>query len=262
VFFSLPDWALALVLVGVVSGSCVVGLALRSLLSTESETLREPLGVVQGVVFGVVGLVLAFALTLAVGRYEDRRVAVVDDANTIGTTYLRAQTLAEPERSASLTQLRRYVGLSLELSREVPNSSAMRRTAAEQSVAQRSLWRLAGQAVASAPSATVPRLYLETLNEMIDQQTVRLSALSNRVPATVLAFEVLGSAVALALLTLQLSVLGRGRATIALAAALVTGLLLVTFDLDRPTRGLITIPTAPLTSLQAAMALPPAAAAP
>ena len=41
-------------------------------------------------------------LSLALGRYEDRRTAVVDDANTIGTTYLRAQTLPEPMRSRSL----------------------------------------------------------------------------------------------------------------------------------------------------------------
>jgi hypothetical protein len=46
-----------------------------------------------------------------------------------------------------------------------------------------------------------------------------------------------------------------------LAAALVTLLLLVTFDLDRPTRGLITVPSAPLTDLRAEMALPPAAGA-
>ena len=47
-----------------------------------------------------------------------------------------------------------------------------------------------------------------------------------------------------------------------LAAALVTMLLLVTFDLDRPTRGLVTVPDTPLVSLRASMALPPAAQAP
>ena len=47
----------------------------------------------QGALLGFMGLVLAFGLSLALGRYESRRAAVVDDANTIGTTYLRAQTL-------------------------------------------------------------------------------------------------------------------------------------------------------------------------
>ena len=97
---------------------------------------------------------------------------------------------------------------------------------------------------------------------MIDQQTVRISALNNRVPGAVLALEVFGAAVALGLLGLHLAVLGRGPVPMVLAAALVTMLLLVTFDLDRPTRGLITVPDTPLTSLQKSMALPPAAQGP
>ena len=97
---------------------------------------------------------------------------------------------------------------------------------------------------------------------MIDMQTVRVSAQNNRVPGPVLAVEVISAATALGLLALYLAMLGRGVATVVLAAALVTMLLLVTFDLDRPTRGLIRIPSAPLVSLRASMELPPAANAP
>jgi hypothetical protein len=63
-----------------------------------SEILREPFAALQAALLGVVGLILAFGLALAVGRYESRRAAVVEDANRIGTTYLRAQMLAEPVR--------------------------------------------------------------------------------------------------------------------------------------------------------------------
>src|SRR5262249_29106019 len=153
VFFTLPDWALALLIVGVLALVSLLGAALGTRLRPGAATLREPLGIVHGAVVGVVGLILAFALTLAVGRYENRRSAVVDDANTIGTVYLRAQTLAEPERSAALDLLRRYAGLALQLSHEVPNSSPMRRTAWQQAVVQRSLWRLAGRSLAAAPAA-------------------------------------------------------------------------------------------------------------
>jgi hypothetical protein len=141
----------------------------------------------------------------------------------------------------------------------VPGSASMRRTTAAQGVVQRRLWRLAGQALNSAPVASAPRLYVDSLNAMIDQQTVRVAALNNRVPGAVLTLEVLGAAIALGLLGLFLSVLGRGLVPMLLAAALVTMLLLVTFDLDRPTRGVITIPSTPLEALRASMALPPAA---
>ncbi|HJX75081.1 MAG TPA: hypothetical protein VJ247_01925, partial [Gaiella sp.] len=222
-------------------------------------TLREPFSVLQGALLGVVGLILAFGLSLAVGRYEGRRTAVVDEANAIGTTYLRAQLIAEPARTRSLALLREYTDLAIRLAHDVPSSSDMRRTAAEEGVVQRRLWRLAGEALDADPVASGPRLYVDSLNTMIDMQTVRISGLNNRVPGAVLALEVIGAAIALGLLGLFLSVLGRGLLPIVFAAALVSMLLLVTFDLDRPVRGLITVPATPLESLRASMELPPAA---
>jgi hypothetical protein len=120
-------------------------------------------------------------------------------------------------------------------------------------------WGLAGRALDDAPVAGAPRLEVDSLNAMIDQQTVRVAALNNRVPNTVLWLEVIAAAVALGLPALFLSLLGRGMVAVIAAAVLVAMLLFVTFDLDRPTRGLVTVPDTPLTSLQASMALPPAA---
>jgi hypothetical protein len=236
----------------------VLGRALRA----RSPHLREPAGVLQGALLGLVALVLAFGLSLAVGRYEARRATVVDEANAIGTTYLRAQLLAEPVRSRSLERLVRYTDASIRLSESVPTSDDAHRAVADGQVLQRQLWGLAGEAVAGAPNATAPRLYVQSLNEMIDMQTVRVAGLSNRVPSEVLAVEVIGAAIALGLLAFYLALLGRGVIPVVLAAALVTMLLLVTFDLDRPTRGLIQVPATPLESLRASMALPPAAQPP
>jgi hypothetical protein len=261
-FFRLNTWELGLILFVVVLGATGLGLMLARFVRHRSEHLREPLGVLQAALLGLVGLVLAFGLALAVGRYESRRAAVVDDANAIGTAYLRAQTLAEPLRTRSLERLVRYTDTSIRLSRSVPESAEARGAAADGQHLLRELWRLAGQSLVGAPVASAPRLYVESLNEMIDMQTVRVAGLNNRVPGAVLAVEVVGAAVALALLAFYLSLLGRGMITVVLAAAFVTLLLLVTFDLDRPTRGLIRVPDTPLTSLRASMALPPAATGP
>jgi hypothetical protein len=258
-FFSLSSATLALIVVGVIGAATATGVLLGRRLRHHSEVLREPFGVLQGALLGVVGLILAFGLSLAVGRYEGRRTAVVDEANAIGTTYLRAQLIAEPARTRSLALLREYTDLAIRLAHDVPSSSGMRRTAAEEGVLQRRLWRLAGEALDADPVASGPRLYVDSLNTMIDMQTVRISGLNNRVPGAVLALEVIGAAIALGLLGLFLSVLGRGLLPIVFAAALVSMLLLVTFDLDRPVRGLITVPATPLESLRASMELPPAA---
>ena len=262
VFFRLSTWELWLIIAGVVLGFVALGYLTGRVLRMQADTLREPVGIVQGAFFALVGLILAFGLTLAIGRYDTRRAAVVDDANTIGTTYLRAQTLAEPMRSRSLQLLRQYTDASLALSRAVPTTAGFRRVVARQDVLQRRLWTLAGDALTAAPRDSAPRLYVETLNQMIDQQTVRVAALNNRIPNAVLALEVLGAAFAFGLLALYTAMHGRGATTVILAGGLVTVLLLVIFDLDRPTRGMIRVPDAPLVALRASMTLPPAARGP
>jgi hypothetical protein len=258
-FFRLSSWALGLILFAVVLGVTVLGLALGRRLRDRATGLREPLAAIQGALLSLVGLILAFGLALAVGRYESRRAAVVEEANAIGTTYLRAQTLAEPIRSPSLELLVRYTDTSIRLSDSVPGTETATDAVADGQRLQRELWALAGQALDAAPTASAPRLYVETLNEMIDMQTVRVAGLNNRVPGPVLVVEVAGAAFALGLLALNLSILGRGVVPALAAAALVTLLLLVTFDLDRPTRGLIQVPSTVLTNLQTSMELPPAA---
>ena len=230
--------------------------------NASEASLREPFGVLQGALLGVVGLILAFGLSLAVGRYEDRRAASVTEANAIGTAYLRAQLIAEPQRSRSLALFRDYTDLALLVAHEVPNSTGMRRTTAAEGLLQRRLWHLAGQAIGAAPAASAPRLYVDSLNTTFDSQASRLAALNNRVPGAVLALELFGAAAALGLLALHISVLGRGLVALAGASILVTLLLLVTFDLDRPTRGLIKVPDAPLAAVRASMALAPAANGP
>jgi hypothetical protein len=74
----------------------------------------------------------------------------------------------------------------------------------------------------------------------------------------VLTLEVVAAALALGLLAFYLAILGRGALVVLIAAGLVCMLLLVTFDLDRPTRGLIDVPSTPLDNVRASMSLPPA----
>jgi hypothetical protein len=93
-------------------------------------------------------------------------------------------------------------------------------------------------------------------------ETVRISALSNRVPSAVLLITIVGSAIGLGLLAMYLAILSRGVVTVVLAAAFVSVLLLITFDLDRPVRGLVQVPDTPLVNLRGSMELAPAAQGP
>jgi hypothetical protein len=261
-FFELSSLELGLLLFTVILGATGLGVFLGRRVRHLSESLKEPFGVLQGALLGVVGLLLAFGLSLAVSRYEDRRSSIVNEANAIGTTYLRAQTLPEPIRSRSLDLLVRYTRSAIRLSDEVPGSAEARAAAARELQIERRLWSLAGEALEAAPSASAPRLYVETLNEMIDGENARTAALSNRVPTAVLVLEVLGSALALGLLGAYMAIVGRGVLAVSLASALVAFLLLVTADLDRPTRGMIRVPDTVLSNQLESMTRPPAATAP
>ena len=262
VFFRLPSFALGLLLFAVILGATGVGVFLGHRVRHLSGSLKEPFGILQGALLGLVGLILAFGLSLAVSRYEARRANIVSEANAIGTTYLRAQTLAEPIRSRSLDLLIRYTRSAVHLSDRVPGSEEEHQAAIVEERLQRQLWALAGEALATAPTASAPRLYVEALNDMLDAENVRVAALNNRVPMAVLVLEVLGSALALGLLGAYLMMVGRGVLAVSLASIVVAFLLLVTVDLDRPTRGMIRIPDDVLADQLASMTKPPAAAAP
>src|SRR4051812_23367904 len=96
IFFRLSTWALLLVLAAIMVGATLAGLAFGRRVGLRSSHLREPFGILQGALIGFMGLVLAFGLSLAVGRYESRRGDVVTEANTIGTTYLPPRRWPSP----------------------------------------------------------------------------------------------------------------------------------------------------------------------
>jgi len=259
VFFSLPTEVLVAFVFTMVIGATVVGLLIGRSIRSRSEEPQDSVGVMQGALLGFMALVLAFGLSLATGRYENRRAATAAEAIALGTTYLRAQTLAEPMRTESLALLRDYTDLGIRIAKTVPGSGRQRAAVAASDEVEQELWLLAGEALDGAPVDSAPRLYVESLNESFDARVIRVAGLGNRVPPTVLVVELGGASLALALLGVHLGVLGRGALTSLLAAVFVGFLLLVTFDLDRPTRGLIEVPATTLENVRETMELPPAA---
>jgi hypothetical protein len=259
VFFRMNTVLLAVVLTVIIGGVAAAGLAAGRLIRARSDSHRESVGVVQGALLGFVGLLLAFGLTMAVGRYDNRRALVVQEANDIGTTYLRAQLLDEPARSTSLELLRRYADEAVDLTGQVPDSARYRADLATMADIQRDLWAAASDAVDADPVGSAPRLYVESLNAMIDSNAARAASLVNRVPPTIMVLTVFGSAVALGLLSLYLALIGRGAITAGAAALVIILIVFISFDLDRPERGFITVPAGPLLDVQASMDEPPAA---
>ncbi len=252
-FFRLNTASLALVLIAVVGGSVAAGILIGRALRRRPDVTHEPVGVVQGTLLGLVGLLLAFGLSMAVGRYEVRRALLVQEANDIGTAYLRAQLLGEPERGQSLALLEEYTDAAIELANVVPETARYREKMAEIRALQGDLWTVAGDAVSADPVGTAPRLYIEVLNDTFDSHTSRVASLGNRVPTPVMLLLVMGSAIALGALALFLTLLGRSVTTSVVTAVVLLIILFVSFDLDRPRRGFITVPDTPLIHVRESM---------
>lgn len=257
--FRLSNTMLVVLVIAVLGGSVAIGVLIGRRRLARGETDHDTVGVVQGALLGLVGLLLAFGLSMAVGRYETRRSLVVQESNDIGTTYLRAQLLAEPERTESLDLLKEYGDAAVAMADAVPDSLEFDDADADKVRLQNELWAVAGDAVAARPQDSAPKLYIETLNNTIDRHTDRVTSLRNRVPPPVMWLELMCSAVALLTMGLYLTVLGRKLAPSLLTAAVLGIILLVSFDLDRPSRGVITVPSAPLVNVRASMDEPPAA---
>lgn len=244
--FTLNNLQLLVVLSLVIGAAVVSGILVGRWLTARDLDSREPVGVVQGALLGLVGLLLAFGMSMAVGRYENRRELVVQEANDIGTAHLRTDLLAEPQRTTSADLLAEYAQAAVDMARAVPETDDFRAAASEKEEIQAAIWAEAAAAVEADPTGSGPKLYVEALNPMIDTHSTRVASLSNRVPTAVMVLLVVSSAIALMVLTMYLALIGRGLATALVTGAVVLVILLVSFDLDRPERGFITVPATAL----------------
>ena len=157
----------------------------------DAEGAREGLGAVEGAVFGLMSLLLAFTFSGAASRFDARRHLIVEETNAIGTAYLRLDVLPPGRQPALRDAFRRYVDARLAVYRRLPDFEAARVEMARATALQGEIW---SQAVAacqetgtSAVNNAVMTLVLSSLNQMIDITTTRTVALRTHPPPVVYA---------------------------------------------------------------------------
>jgi hypothetical protein len=141
-------------------------------------------GSVQGAVLGLLGLLLGFSFAMAVGRYDTRRSLVVEEANSIGTTWLRADFLPEAQKNAVKDQLKRYTRLKLDSFKSMDDRDASSRIRREVAEIHHALWVHADAAAIEKPTP-VTVSFITTLNETIDLDSSRKASMANHVPGVV-----------------------------------------------------------------------------
>ena len=153
----------------------------------ELTTAHEGIGAIEAAIFALLGLLLGFSFSGATARLDARRQLIVNEANAIGTAYLRVDLLPTSEQEEMRQLFRQYVDARLEAFAHIPDMKAFRQANAQSGQLQQQIWARAVAASRNDPTQNSARLLLPALNEMIDVTTSRTIATDTHLPWLVFA---------------------------------------------------------------------------
>jgi Protein of unknown function (DUF4239) len=223
--------------------------------SVVNEAAKEHINGIQGSILGILALLLGFTFSLALQRFDSRSEGVVDEANAIGTAYLRVQLLPTALRKDIQLRLRDYVDLrvqegSMTLSASAERDALLAKTASQQTV----LWADARKGIEVDPNIYAPALFVESVNQLIDSYGKRIAALNRHVPEVVLLLLYATFLMAGGIVGFSSGIAGHRPSLVSyLMVALIVVLVFIILDLDRPRRGLIQVSQASMVALQTAI---------
>jgi hypothetical protein len=201
----------------------------------------------ESAMLGLLALMIGFTFAMALSRFDARRNAVLNEANSIETAALRARLLPEPHRTQALKTLQKYVTVRLEIVDSNAPYSELKAIVDRSNALQETLWHQA-MALAQEDKSQVPTgLFIQSLNDVIDNQGKRLAALRNTVPNIVvlMLFGVAALASAFAGYASGLDERHK-RLPVYLMGLLVSAVILLILDLDRPTTGFVQVSQQPM----------------
>ena len=203
-------------------------------------------GTMVGAALALLGFLLAFVTSIAMGNFNQRRQLVVLEANAIDTTFLRAGYLDESYGTASRELLREYI--SLRIKALDPTATELAIVRSEQ--LHNELWLMAEEIAKENPDPTIA-LYIESLNHVFDLHTERVNAeLGFRVPPIIVS-----GLYVVAMLTMVLTGVydsyreKHNLIALIMVVLIVSVVFFVIIDLDRSNVGLLQIPQQALINL-------------
>lgn len=146
----------------------------------------EGYGVVDGAVFAILGLLIAFTFSGASTRFDARRQLTVEETNNIGTAYLRIDLLPPSAQEPLREKFRRYLDAQIKIYEALPDMIAAKDDLAHSAELQNQIWRdsvAASRAEGAAPGAAI--LVIPALNAMFDITTTQMMATQMHPPVIV-----------------------------------------------------------------------------
>ncbi|MBX3415790.1 MAG: hypothetical protein KF708_24105 [Pirellulales bacterium] len=254
VFDSVPLWLLFVATIMLIYLAVEAGYRLGKFRCDHSPEKEAPAGAMAGAMLGLLAFMLAFTFGLAAARFDERRHTILDESNAIGTTYLRAGLLAEPQRSKARQLLKDYADARIEGPRTGKVEEAIDRSIE----LQHELWTQANAIAQADPHSIIGGLFIQSLNEMIDLHATRVMVgLRSRIPGVIWVALYFVAVLAMATMGFHEGLSGTRRSLASPAVVVAfSAILFMIVDLDRPQEGLLRISQQSMLDLQLSMDAP------
>ncbi len=252
-----PLWALLVATAGVLLLAVEVGFRFgRYRRSRREADQKSQVGSIMAASLGLLAFFLAFTFGIANSRFDDRKKLVLEEANTIGTTYLRAELLPEPRRTEIQTLLREYV--EVRAGAVAGGLEAVQRAIARSEELHQLLWSQTVALAEKNASPVVTSLFIQSLNAVIDLHTARVTAgLRNRIPASIWVTLYFVAFLSMAVMGYHAGLTGTRSLTanLALVFAFSAVMVLIT-DLERPEQKFFNVSQQAMIDLQSKLSPP------
>jgi hypothetical protein len=202
-----------------------------------SEKVREDLSVILTATLTLLGLVVGFTLSMAVNRYDQRKLYEEQEANAIGTEYVRAGLLPPPASNSVRSLLREYLDRRIQFY-ELRNAEELRRIANVTADLQNRLWSTVRDPAVAQPTP-VAALVVSGMNDVLNSQGYTQSAWWNLIPPEVWVMMALIAIGANLMLGYYLRHDPSNRILLLLLPVIVAIAFLLIADIDSPRSGLI-----------------------
>jgi hypothetical protein len=247
-----PTWLLGLILLMIlllcVEAGFRIGLRHRPVREEIDKALRGDVALSS--MLALLGLMLAFTYAFSLSRADLRKQAIVNEANAIGTAFVRADLVAEPGRTELRQRLLEYARTRVLTAESVEDLQRLHQLIERSQEAQGKLWPATKLALQGDVSTPMEALLVQAINAVMDAHTTRFAVGFDHLPALVLFGLVLIAALSLAAAAHNAGQRGRmiRWRMISFAVIMVT-LIVIIVDFDQAYRGFIQVSNQSLVTL-------------
>jgi hypothetical protein len=247
----MTELLVALGLIAGVVGAHEIGFWLGAMSRSADDPFDRQVALVRTSTAALVAFLIGFAFSGAASRFIDRMDIIVKEANALGTAYLRADIIAEPQRAELKAALKEYTADRVTLlSREGPDQ--IEPLLAKVSGLHERMWRSAIKA--TQDKAPLMAVVLTPINEVIDLHSIHLAMARRHLPVPIMVVLFGTAAISVGMIGFGNGRVGRRFSLLDSVYGVVLAVALwMIIDLDYPSIGLIRVSNLPVVQTLAAM---------